>query len=134
MADVHILGVQRVALPLPGHGVIITADGHPVIAQREDLVLRADDAGPHLAAWVLGAHGGKQSDAHKIFIPVDVIGAFHNMSPLVLNAPSRLDSIREIDYTTNRKGAVRNGQLLLGLVKKNDRLLGRLWAVFFVTE
>ena len=77
MADIHILGVQGVSLPVPGHGVVVAADGHPVVAQREDLVLRADDAGPHLAAGVLGAHGGEQGDAHKIFVPVDVIGAFH---------------------------------------------------------
>ena len=81
MADVHVLRVQRVALALPWHGIVIASNGHSVVAQGEDLVLRADNAGSHLAAGVLGAHGGEQGDAHKVFIPVDVIGAFHGKVP-----------------------------------------------------
>ena len=81
MADVHVFGVQRLTLPVPGHGVVIATDGHTVVAQGQNLVLRADDAGAHLTAGVFGAHGGEQGDAHKIFIPVDVIGAFHGKVP-----------------------------------------------------
>ena len=78
VADVHIFGVQRLALAAPGHGVVVAAHGHPVVAQGQDLVLGADDAGPHLAVGVLRAHGGEQRDAHKVFVPVDVVVAlFH---------------------------------------------------------
>ena len=77
VANVHILGVQRVALPLPRHGVVVAADGHTVVAQREDLVFRADDAGPHLTAGVFGAHRREQGNAHEVFVPVDIIRAFH---------------------------------------------------------
>ena len=54
-----------------------TADGHTVVAQREDLVFRADDAGPHLTAGVFGAHRREQGNAHEVFVPVDIIRAFH---------------------------------------------------------
>ena len=56
-----IFRVQRLALPLPRHGVVVAADGHAVVAQREDLVFRADDAGAHLTAGVFGAHGREQA-------------------------------------------------------------------------
>src|SRR5699024_2677723 len=59
--------------------VVVAADGHAVVPQRQDLVFRADDAGAHLAVVVLGAHGGKQGDAHKIFIPTDIIRSFHSV-------------------------------------------------------
>ena len=78
MADVHVFGLQRIAFPVPGHGVVVAAGGHAVVAQREDFVLGADDAGPHLAVGVLGAHGAEHGDAHKIFVPVDVVAAFHS--------------------------------------------------------
>src|SRR5699024_9106584 len=87
VAYVHIFGVQGLALPAPGHGVVVAADGHPVVAQREDLVFGADDAGPHLAVGVLGAHGGKQRDAHKVFVPVDVVVALFHKKRL----PAQLD-------------------------------------------
>ena len=77
VADVHILGVQGFTLPLPGHLVVAAAHGHPVVAQGEDLVFRADDARTHLTVGVLGAHGREQGNAHEIFVPVDVIAAFH---------------------------------------------------------
>src|SRR5699024_8370364 len=79
VADIHILGFQVLALALPGHVVVVATDGHAVVPQRQDLVLRADDAGAHLAVVVLGAHGGKQGDAHKIFIPTDIIRSFHSV-------------------------------------------------------
>src|SRR5699024_12737703 len=50
----------------------------PSFPTRRSSDLGADDAGPHLAVGVLGAHGGKQRDAHKVFVPVDVVVAlFH---------------------------------------------------------
>ena len=85
VADIHIFRVQRLTLPLPRHGVVVAADGHTVVAQREDLVFRADDAGAHLTAGVLGAHGREQGNAHKVFVPVDVIRAFHRVVLLVLH-------------------------------------------------
>ena len=85
VADVHILGVQRGPLALPGHLVVVAANGHTVVAQGEDLVLRADDARAHLAVGVLGAHGREQGDTHKIFIPVDIILAFHRVKPPALS-------------------------------------------------
>ena len=81
VADVHIFRVQRLTLPLPRHGVVVAADGHAVVAQREDLVFRADDAGAHLTAGVLGAHGREQGNAHEVFVPVDIIRAFHRRKP-----------------------------------------------------
>ena len=77
VADVHIFRIQRLTLPLPRHGVVVAADGHTVVAQREDLVFRADDAGPHLTAGVFGAHRREQGNAHEVFVPVDIIRAFH---------------------------------------------------------
>ena len=77
VAHVHILGVQRCALPLPGHLVVAAANGHTVVAQGQNFVFRADDARAHLTVGVLGAHGREQRNAHEIFIPVDVIRAFH---------------------------------------------------------
>ena len=81
MADIHIFGLQRGTLPLPRHLVIAAAHGHPVVAQRKDLVFRAYDARTYLTVGVLGAHGGKQRNAHKIFVPVDIILAFHRVKP-----------------------------------------------------
>ena len=81
VADVHIFRVQRLTLPLPRHGVVVAADGHTVVAQREDLVFRADDAGAHLTAGVFGAHGREQGNAHEVFVPVDIIRAFHRKKP-----------------------------------------------------
>ena len=81
VADVHILGLQGGSLPLPRHLVIAAAHGHPVVAQRKDLIFRAYDARTHLTVGVLGAHGGKQRNAHKIFVPVDIILALHRVKP-----------------------------------------------------
>ena len=81
VADVHIFRIQRLTLPLPRHGVVVAADGHTVVAQREDLVFRADDAGAHLTAGVFGAHGREQGNAHEVFVPVDIIRAFHRKKP-----------------------------------------------------
>ena len=86
VADVHIFRVQRLTLPLPRHGVVVAADGHAVVAQREDLVFRADDAGAHLTAGVLGAHGREQGNAHEVFVPVDIIRAFHRKKTSVRRA------------------------------------------------
>ena len=84
VADVHILGVQGFPLPLPGHLVVAAAHGHAVVAQGKDLVFRADDARTHLAVGVLGAHGREQGNAHEIFVPVDVIAAFHTIALLLV--------------------------------------------------
>ena len=58
MADVHVFGFQLITFAVPGHIVIIAADGHAVVAKGKDLVFRADNAGPYLAGIILGAHGG----------------------------------------------------------------------------
>ena len=52
MADVHVLRVQRVALALPRHGIVIASNGHSVVAQGEDLVLGLTMQAP---TWLLGS-------------------------------------------------------------------------------
>ena len=51
------------------------------LEEELDLVFRADDAGAHLTAGVFGAHGREQGNAHEVFVPVDIIRAFHRRKP-----------------------------------------------------
>ena len=126
MADIHVFGLQRVALPLPGHVVVVAADRHAVVAQRQDLVFRADDAGPHLAVAVLRPHGREQRDAHKVFVPADIVLAFHVTRPFrrCLAAPRRgcgktdTVSLRTL-YSLCRPGA----RLFGGQVGRMQRIL-----------
>lgn len=124
MADVHILGFQRLALPLPGHGVVVAADGHAVVPQRQYFILRADDAGPDLAVRVLGAHGREQRDAHKVFVPVDIIAAFHPRGPpfwaqrrcvLLLESYHRWRGNATANRTETGKARLKNSSLIKNL-------------------
>ena len=82
VADIHIFCVKVAAFALPGHIVVIAADGHAVVAQGQNFVFRADDAGTDLAVVVFGPHGREQGNAHKVFIPADVILTFHRYTVL----------------------------------------------------
>ena len=77
MADINILGVQGITLPVPGHFVVVTPDGHTIIAHGQNFMIGADDAGPHLGVVVLAPLSGEKGDAHKIFVPGNIILSLH---------------------------------------------------------
>src|SRR5699024_1567634 len=115
------------ALPAPGHGVVVAADWHPVVAQREDLVFGADDASPHLAVGVLGAHGGKQRDAHKVFVPVDVVVALFHKKLL----PAQLDLW--VLYRISVQNTMRDASLDKMHKSQPGTLEGQIWRKSFKT-
>ena len=74
----HIGILGHRAFPLPGKFVIGAALGHAVVAGGDDDIVLGHDAGAHLRAGVLAAHGCQHGNAHKIFVPADIIGALHS--------------------------------------------------------
>jgi hypothetical protein len=73
VANKGILGVQEFPFLAPGKFVITASNGKPVVTSAYNLVLVIHDAGPYLRIGILATLSRKQGDAHKIFIPGNVI-------------------------------------------------------------
>lgn len=76
VADVRILGVEKVALSRPRILVVRTAEGQPIVTDSDDFLLLVDDTGAHAGVGVLAPERGKQRNAHEIFVPGQIIFAF----------------------------------------------------------
>lgn len=68
-------------LPLPGVLVVGTALGHAVVARGNDDVVLGHDTGAHLGVGVLAPLCRQHGNAHKVFVPADIVLPFHNGPP-----------------------------------------------------
>lgn len=104
VADVSVFRFEHGAFALPGELVVRAAGGHPVVAYGEDFIFRAHDAGAHLGAAVFAALGGKQGNAHEVFVPPDIIGTFQGKTsfsrPFWGSFPNYIKTARKAQYDT----------------------------------
>src|SRR5699024_3548984 len=99
----------------------------PSFPTRRSSDLGADDAGPYLAVGVLGAHGGKQRDAHKVFVPVDVVVALFHKKRL----PAQLDLW--VFYRISVQNTMRGASLDKMHKSQPGTLEGQIWRKSFKT-
>jgi len=80
MADIGILGIQKVSLSAPGKLIIGTTDRETIIANPDNPLAFINNTGPNLGAGILGAFGRKLGNGHKILFPANIISPFirHN--------------------------------------------------------
>ena len=60
---------KALTVPVPRVFIIITSKREPVVTNRGDPVLCADNTAPDLRMGILGTHGGQGRYAHEILIP-----------------------------------------------------------------
>ena len=77
MHHITVLGVA--ALAFPWVVVVGAAVGKAVVARGQNDVVFVHNAGAHLCVGVLAALCRQQRHTHKIFVPADIISAFHGV-------------------------------------------------------
>ena len=83
VADVWVFRVEPAdGLAIPREFVIAAADWEAVVADADDFVFVADNAGADLRARVFAALGGQQGNSHEVVVPTKVICAFFHRDKL----------------------------------------------------
>ena len=74
---IHILGFNWFRRILsPRQHVITTSNRHSIIPNTNNSVVWVSYACSNLSAWVFASHGGKESNSHEVFRPLQVILPF----------------------------------------------------------
>ena len=77
VANVGVFAFEKTAVAAPGHVVVGAAARQAVVADADDAVLVVDDAGPDLGVRVFAALRRQEGHSHEVFIPRQIIAAFH---------------------------------------------------------
>ena len=93
MRRIEILVLKRFALARPREVVIRTARRKAVVSHGKNLVLLTDNAGSHLCIRIFGAHPRQGRNAHKVFIPADIIRTFSAHVPITPTCVRRIKQI-----------------------------------------